>query len=92
MYLFQWMKNHERISYNLRWQLSTPTLAVVVALWRGFMLWLFYGHTFALAWPDWIDWTGAAMANLVGANIFIYVDRIIFKKNEQAETTIRKRL
>jgi hypothetical protein len=70
----------KRIKYNIRWQLSTPTLAIIIAAWRGLMMWAVYGAPFALAWPDWIDWTGAAIANLVGANLFIYIDERNFNK------------
>ena len=48
--------------YLLRWQLSTPILAIVMA--RG-------AHKS-------VDWKGAMLANLVGGLIFFWVDRVIF--------------
>ena len=47
--------------YLVRWQLSTPILAVVMA--RG-------AHKT-------VDWKGAMFANLVGGLIFFWVDRWI---------------
>jgi hypothetical protein len=49
--------------YALRWQLSTPTLAIIT-------FWLSDRYGF---------WISAAIANLVGAAIFFWVDRWIFK-------------
>ncbi len=60
--------------YNIRWQLSTPTLAIFSALTVSYMT------NAPLAWPTIPQWCGAIVANLIGANIFIWVDRLIFKK------------
>ena len=52
------------IMYMLRWQLSTPILAIIPAAMRK------KGIN-----NKWIE---AAVANLVGSLIFYYVDKIIF--------------
>ena len=51
------------VLYIIRWQLSTPILAVITAYfaWAGY-------------------WVAAAVANLIGACIFFWVDRWIFKR------------
>ncbi len=49
------------VLYLIRWQLSTPILAVVLAWLVGFN-----------------EWVAAAIANVIGANIFFWVDRYIF--------------
>lgn len=51
--------------YHLRWQLSTPILASV-------------GIFFA-AWGITNFWISAAIANVIGASIFFFIDRIIFQ-------------
>ena len=57
------------ILYLIRWQLSTPILAPVVAHFK-------HSHyMFGTA----EDWYAAAVANLIGACIFFWVDRFIFK-------------
>ena len=53
--------------YLLRWQLSTPILAPVVALFTG-----------APIWGTAATWGGTAVANLIGGSIFFWVDRFIF--------------
>jgi hypothetical protein len=54
--------------YVFRWQLSSPILAVVMAIVKGT--------------PNWFgtaeEWKAAAIANLVGSLIFFWVDRFIF--------------
>ena len=55
------------VLYLLRWQLSTPILAPVVALFRGSSV---FGSS--------KEWIGAAVANLIGGLIFFWVDRYIF--------------
>jgi len=54
--------------YAFRWQLSSPILAVVMAIVKGT--------------PNWFgtaeEWKAAAIANLVGSLIFFWVDRFIF--------------
>lgn len=54
--------------YLLRWQLSTPILAPVVAIFKNSPS--IFGTL--------EDWTGAAAANLIGGLIFYWVDRFIF--------------
>ena len=54
--------------YILRWQLSTPILALVT----GWLAWMGY-------------WYAAAVANLIGACIFFWVDRWIFKGGNGAQ-------
>ena len=55
--------------YLVRWQLSTPILAPIVAI---------YKHSSSLLGTK-EDWAAAAIANLIGACIFFWVDRFIFK-------------
>ena len=54
--------------YAFRWQLSSPILAVVMAIVKGT--------------PNWFgtaeEWKAAAIANLIGSLIFFWVDRFIF--------------
>lgn len=50
--------------YIIRWQLSTPILAVV-------LIWLASEN----------KWIATIIANFIGALIFFWVDRIIFKTN-----------
>ena len=54
--------------YLLRWQLSTPVLAPIIA---------FFKHSPTLFGTK-EDWIGAAVANLIGGAIFFWVDRFIF--------------
>ena len=53
--------------YLIRWQLSTPILAPIIALFKHSPLW---------GTPA--DWYGAIVANLIGGLIFFWVDRFIF--------------
>jgi len=55
--------------YLIRWQLSTPILAPLVAYFKHSSS--HFGTT--------EDWYAAAVANLIGACIFFWVDRFIFK-------------
>ena len=50
--------------YIIRWQLSTPILAVV-------LIWLSSQN----------KWVATIVANFIGALIFFWIDRIIFKSN-----------
>ncbi len=50
--------------YIIRWQLSTPILAIV-------LIWLANQN----------KWVATIVANLIGALIFFWVDRVIFKTN-----------
>lgn len=56
------------LAYLFRWQLSTPILAPIVAMFKqsGSM----FGTT--------QDWIGASVANLIGGLIFFWVDKFIF--------------
>jgi hypothetical protein len=54
--------------YLIRWQLSTPILAPIVAWFKGSQ------HIFGTP----IDWLAATVANLIGGLIFFWVDRFIF--------------
>ena len=53
--------------YLGRWQLSTPLLAPIVAIFQGGSIW---------GTPE--SWLGSSVANLVGGSIFFWVDRFIF--------------
>ncbi len=55
--------------YALRWQLSTPILAPVVA---------YFTHSPSLFGTA-EDWIGATVANGIGSCIFFFVDRVIFR-------------
>lgn len=50
--------------YIIRWQLSTPILAIV-------LIWLTNRN----------KWVATIIANLIGALIFFWADRVIFKTN-----------
>ena len=54
--------------YLIRWQLSTPILAPVVAYFKH------SPNMFGTA----EDWIGATVANLIGGIIFYWIDRFIF--------------
>lgn len=56
------------ILYLVRWQLSTPILAPVIAWFSGSPYWFGTSET----------WTASAIANLIGGSIFFWVDRFIF--------------
>ncbi len=57
------------ILYLIRWQLSTPILAPIVA---------YFKHSDAMFGTS-EDWMAAAIANLIGGCIFFWVDRFIFR-------------
>lgn len=54
--------------YLVRWQLSTPILAPVVA---------YFKHSSSM-FGTMEDWIGSAIANLIGGLIFFWVDNFIF--------------
>jgi len=56
------------VLYLLRWQLSTPILAPVIAFFKG--------SSSIIGTAE--DWIGSAIANLIGGLIFFWVDRFIF--------------
>ena len=58
--------------YLVRWQLSTPILAPVVAYFKG------SSSIFGTR----EDWIGSTVANLIGGLIFFWVDRFIFTSKE----------
>ncbi len=58
--------------YLIRWQLSTPILAPVVAYFKD-------SPTIFGTREDWI---GSAVANLIGGLIFFWVDQFIFTSRE----------
>lgn len=55
--------------YLLRWQLSTPILAPVIA---------YFKHSPSIFGVK-EDWIGSAVANLIGGLIFFWVDKWIFR-------------
>lgn len=57
--------------YLIRWQLSTPILAPVIAFFKN-----------SPVWGTKEDWIGAIVANLIGGLIFFWVDRWIFRKTD----------
>ncbi|MBU0999886.1 hypothetical protein KKE78_00620 [Patescibacteria group bacterium] len=54
--------------YLIRWQLSTPILAPVIAYFKH------SSSVFGTA----EDWIGSSVANLIGGLIFFWVDKFIF--------------
>ncbi|MFH1182500.1 MAG: hypothetical protein V1702_06075 [Candidatus Woesearchaeota archaeon] len=56
------------LAYLIRWQLSTPILAPIVAAFK---------HSPSIFGTR-LDWIAASVANLVGGLIFFWVDRFIF--------------
>ena len=58
--------------YLVRWQLSTPILAPVVAYFKNSPS--IFGTK--------EDWIGSTVANLIGGLIFFWVDRFIFTSKE----------
>lgn len=60
--------------YLIRWQLSTPILAPVVAYFKDSPS--MFGTK--------EDWIGSTVANLIGGLIFFWVDRFIFTSKELA--------
>ncbi len=69
------------VLYLIRWQLSTPILAPIVA---------YYKHSGAMFGTK-EDWIAATIANLIGACIFFWVDRFIFKSEAVERWEIIKR-
>ena len=66
--------------YLIRWQLSTPILAPVVA---------FFKHSPSIFGTK-EDWIGSAVANLIGGLIFFWVDMFIFtSKRLEAEWEVK---
>jgi hypothetical protein len=57
------------ILYLIRWQLSTPILAPIVAIFK---------HSPSM-FGSREDWIAATIANLIGGCIFFWVDRFIFR-------------
>jgi uncharacterized membrane protein YdjX (TVP38/TMEM64 family) len=57
------------ILYVIRWQLSTPILAPIVAIFK---------HSPSMFGTK-EDWLAAAVANLIGSFIFFWIDRYIFR-------------
>ena len=62
--------------YLVRWQMSTPILAPVVAAFKHSPKILGTGE----------DWLAAAVANLIGGLIFFWVDRWIFRQQNQPQS------
>ena len=60
------------ILYLLRWQLSSPILAIVIGIIKG---------TSVVGTKS--DWVCAFWANLIGGLIFFWVDRLIFKDKKK---------
>jgi hypothetical protein len=67
--------------YLVRWQLSTPVLAPIVA---------YFKHSGSIFGTK-EDWIAATIANLIGACIFFWVDRFIFRSQMVERWEIIKR-
>jgi hypothetical protein len=69
--MFKFIKQEAKryFVYLIRWQLSTPILAPIVA---------FFKHSSSVFGTK-EDWIAATIANLIGGLIFYWVDRFIFK-------------
>jgi len=59
--------------YSIRWQLSTPILAIVPTVMAN-MGWLHFGSM--------NFWIAAFVSNFIGAFIFYWVDKWIFRKEQ----------
>lgn len=57
------------VLYLIRWQLSTPILAPIIAYFKD--------SPSVFGTPE--DWIAASIANLIGGCIFYWVDRFIFR-------------
>ncbi|MDD5146929.1 MAG: hypothetical protein PHV63_00040 [Candidatus Daviesbacteria bacterium] len=69
--------------YLVRWQLSTPILAPVVAYFKH------SPSVFGTA----EDWIGSAIANLIGGLIFFWVDKFIFtSKTLEAQWEVKENI
>jgi DNA-directed RNA polymerase subunit RPC12/RpoP len=68
------------ILYLIRWQLSTPILAPIVA---------YFKHSESMFGTK-EDWIAATIANLIGGCIFFWVDRFIFKSKAVEKWEILK--
>ena len=53
--------------YLVRWQLSTPILALVMYVFH----------------PQQIEWIPSIIANFIGGLIFFWVDKFIFKEKKE---------
>lgn len=60
--------------YLIRWQLSTPTLAIFSALTVSKLT----GDK--LRWANKYEWAGAVVANLIGGIVFYWFDKILIFK------------
>lgn len=60
------------VLYLLRWQLSTPILAPIVA---------YFSHSNSIFGTK-ESWIGSSIANLIGGLIFFWVDRFIFTNDK----------
>lgn len=68
------------ILYLVRWQLSTPILAPIVA---------YFKHSSSMFGTK-EDWIAATIANLIGGCIFFWVDRFIFKSKAIEQWEVAK--
>lgn len=66
--------NNQYGLYAIRWQCSSPTLAIFSAGTIAFF------SKKKIKWPNRYEWAGAVFANFVGSNLFFWIDRIIFIK------------
>ncbi len=69
------------VLYLIRWQLSTPILAPIVA----------YFKNSSSMFGTREDWIAASIANLIGGCIFFWVDRFIFKSKDIEKWEIIKK-
>jgi DNA-directed RNA polymerase subunit RPC12/RpoP len=61
--------------YLFRWQLSTPILAPIIAMFTGGDI-----------WGTKNSWIGSIIANLIGGLIFFWIDKIIFTNKKLGST------
>jgi len=66
--------NYQYGLYLLRWQFSTPTLAIFSAVTVAKL------SNQKLKWATKYEWSGAVVANLVGGFIFYWIDKILIFK------------
>lgn len=69
--------------YLVRWQLSTPILAPVVAFFKD--------SSSMFGTKE--DWIGSTVANLIGGLVFFWVDQFIFtSKNLEAQWEVQENI
>lgn len=69
--LVVYCKNPQYGLYLIRWQLSTPTLAIFSATTVSYL------SKSPLKWANKYEWAGATIANLIGGLGFYWFDKLV---------------